>query len=221
MNRLFLLLALVPSLALAQSGIGVKDNDTTRVTEVDANNNLRVSQGPSTRATYTVSMGAQATTAAMTLSIEAGAAAGQGLRLAGFCISTSVATAAAKVDVVIQRRTTASSVGTACVAEGTAVGVCNVSKHDPAGANFPGIARNGGTPGTAGAVLWQTGFTVGELGAGAADPNGQPTFCYEFPLGSQAPSVAVGIANGLTINVSAAGAGGLASGAINAIVVVE
>lgn len=224
MKRSVALLATLLFVAAAAFGQGlpIKGGATSDLANVDANKNLRVADGPSTRPTYLVSMGAQATTAAMTLSIEA--SAGTGFKLAFFCVSSSVATAAAKVDVVVQRRTTASSGGTACTAEGTTVGGagCAVSKNDPADANYAGVARNGGTPGTAGAVIGQYGFTVGELGAGAADPNGQAPWCLDFGTrGGKMPTVAAGTSNGLTITVSAAGAGGLAAGAITANVIAE
>lgn len=177
-----------------------------------------VNFGPSVRPTYSVSMGAQATTAAMTLSIES--AAGTGFKLGNFCISTSSATAAAKVDIVVQRRTTASSAGTACTAEGTTVAGagCAISKMDPTDSNYTGVGRNGGTPGTAGAVLGQWGVTVPALASGFQQP-----VCLDDLLGRgyKPYIVSAGTANGLTITVSAAGAGGLADGAITAYIIQE
>lgn len=174
--------------------------------------------GPSVRPTYSVSMGAQATTAAMTLSIEA--AAGTGFKLGNFCISTSSATAAAKVDIVVQRRTTASSGGVACTNEFTTVAGtgCAISKMDPADSNYGGVGRNGGTPGTAGAVLGQWGVTVPALASGFPQP-----VCMDDLLGRgyKPYIVLAGTGNGLTITVSAAGAGGLASGAITAYIIAE
>lgn len=59
------------------------------------------------------------------------------------------------------------------------------------------------------------GWTVGEIGAGAADVPGQQMQCKKYGQnGEQMPYVASGTANGVTIAVTAAGAGGLASGAI-------
>jgi hypothetical protein len=216
-----LLLAFLPSLAIAQ-GVPIKSGADSNLVTVDANKNMRVSDGPSARPTYLVSMGAQATTAAMTLSIEAPAATG--FKLAFFCVSSSIATAAAKVDVVLQRRTSASSGGVACTNEFTTVGGtgCSIAKNDPADGSYGGVGRNAGTPGTAGAVLGQWGFTTPELGAGAADPAGPPPFCVDFGTrGGKMPTVAAGASNGLTITVSAAGAGGLAAGAITANIIVE
>lgn len=217
-----LAIALLPALASAQ-GVVVKSGAGSDTATVDTAKNMRVALGASTRPTYSVSMGAQATTAAMTLSIES--SAGTGFKLVNFCVSTSNATAAAKVDIVVQRRTTASSGGVACTNEFTTVGGtgCAISKHDPADANFGGVGRNAGTPGTAGAVLGQWGFTVGEIGAGAADGAGPVSWCMDDIAGRgfKAFVVQAGTGNGLTISVSAAGAGGLASGAIQAYIIAE
>lgn len=211
---------LFPALLAAQ-GLPIKDNDTSRTAEVDANSGLRVSEGSSTRPTYVIALSAQATTAAMILSIEAPASSG--VKLAGFCWNTSNATAAAAVTISVQRRTTASSGGVACTNEGTTVSGtgCSASKMDAADANFPGIARNGGTPGTAGAVLDQIGHQAGIVATGAG---GTPPQCQWYGGAGSAwkmPTIAAGIANGLTINVGAAGAGGIASGSISAYVIVE
>ena len=71
-------------------------------------------------------------------------------------------------------------------------------------------------------MLDQHGFMVGEIGAGTADPGGPLPFCRIYGQGGEHyPTVAAGVANGLSINLSAAGAGGLAFGSITAIVVVE
>lgn len=218
--RLALLLLLTPSLALAD--VEIKDGNSSALLDLDANGSVKTVEGVSTRPTYTVSMGAQATTAAMTLSIEAPAATG--FKLVRFCVSTSGATAAAKVDVVLQRRTTASSGGVACTNESTTVAGtgCAISKMDPADGNYGGVGRNAGTPGTAGAVLAQYGFTVPELGAGAADPMLTVPFCRDYSLHEgKLPTVAAGTGNGLTISVSAAGTGGLAAGAITAVIIAE
>ena len=168
------------------------------------------------RATYIATVGAQATTGAILLSIESSAT--QGFRLLGWCVSSSSATAAAAVNVTVRRTTTASASGTQLTAEGT--GSTAVSKMYPGHANFPGIARLGGTPGTDGATLDQVGFTVGEIAAGTADPHGPEPICktYLNTAGIPVPEVVAGTANGISINVSSAGSGGLASGSITAIV---
>lgn len=210
-------LVLLPALSFGQ-GIVVKSGATSDLATIDTNKNVRVSLGASTRPTYSVSMGAQATTAAMTLSIES--AAGTGFKISNVCISTSSATAAAKVDIVIQRRTTASSGGVACTNEFTTVAGtgCAISKMDPADGNYGGIGRNAGTPGTAGAVLGQWGVVVPALASGYT----QPVCLDDFAgRGYKVITVAAGTGNGVTITVSAAGAGGLASGAITAYIVAE
>lgn len=219
--KLTIAFLLIPALLAAQ-GLPLKSGATSDLATVDTNKNLRVAQGASTRASYSVSMSAQATTAAILLSIEA--AAGTGFKLAGFCWTTSNATAAAAVTVSVQRRTTASTGGTACTAEGTTVSGagCDVSKMDPADGNYGGVARNGGTAGTAGAVLDQIGHQAGIVATGAG---GTPPVCQWYSGGAgsamKMPIVAAGTANGLTINVSAAGAGGIAAGAITAFIIAE
>lgn len=169
----------------------------------------------SPRTTYIASVGGQATTAAITLSIEASAT--QGFKLVGWCVGSSAATAAAAVTVTIQRRTTVSSSGTQLTNEGT--GSTAISTLNPGHPVFPGIARLNGTPGSGGAVLDQVGFQVGVI---ASTPGPQP-FCktYFNATGIPMPEVLAGVANGLSINVSSAGSGGLAAGSIAAIVTVE
>lgn len=170
------------------------------------------------RVTYSASVSGQATTADVLLSIEA--PAGSGFKLVGWCVGTTSATAAAGITVTVRRTTTASSAGTALTAEGT--GTTSVSKLDPGFANFGGVARLGGTPGTAGATLDQQGFMAGEIGAGTADHPGILPFCKTYGLGGENyPTVVAGVTNGLSINLSAAGAGGLAFGSIAALFVVE
>lgn len=178
----------------------------------------RVVLGATTRASYIASVGAQATSAAITLSIESSAT--QGFKVTKICVSGSVATAAAAVNVTVQRTTTASSAGTALTAEGT--GTTAISKMDPSSSNYGGIARLAGTPGASGAMLDQWGYTAGEVGAGAADPPSQPTYCKTYTDdGAQAPTVSAGVTNGIIITVSTHGAGGLADGAISATLITD
>lgn len=73
------------------------------------------------------------------------------------------------------------------------------------------------TLGTAGAVLDGWGWTVPELGAGAADTAGPAVLCKEYgdTGGDQMFTVASGTANGISVSVGSAGAGGLAAGSIS------
>lgn len=203
---------------LQAQGLPIKSGSTSDLAKVDTNKNLLVTFGPSTRPTYYATATGLATTALYNMSIEA--SAGTGFKLAGWCVGVSNATAAALVTVTVQRRTTASTGGTAATAEGTASPA--VSKADPADSNFGGIVRITSTLGTAGAVIDGAGFTVGEIGAGAADPASPPPFCKFYgDKGEKMPVVSAGTANGISINVSAPGAGGLASGSIWAVFIVE
>ena len=212
-----LILALLAVPAWGQ-GIVVKSGATSDLATVDTNKNVRVSMGQSTRATYTCSAGGLVTTAAYALSLESEVS--RGYKLTRICIGTSSATAAALQTVTVRRTTTASSGGTAVTAEGT--GTSAVSQHVPGTGNWGGVCRITGTAGTAGALLDTYGWTVGELGAGAADPASQPVFCKTYGLeGEQAPTVASGVANGIDVRVTAAGAGGLASGSISITFIAE
>jgi hypothetical protein len=187
---------------------------------VDPNKNVMVASGASTRPTYVASVSGQACSAAVVLSLEASVSTG--FKLADITVNTTEATAGTGVTVTVQRRTTASSAGTALTAEGT--GTTAVSKMDPADANFGGVARLGGTPGTGGATLDQYAFTTGEVGTGAETvPSYAFTRTYGGPGGGtfKMPTVQAGTANGLTINVSSAGAGALSFCAISATLIAE
>lgn len=170
-----------------------------------------VNVGRSSRATYIASAGGLATTAAYSMQLEAEAA--RGFHIVEICVSTSNATAAALQTVTIRRTTAAGSGGTTLAQEGT--GTVGVSQMVPGTGNWTGRSVHTGTAGTAGALLGSWGWTVGEIGAGAADVPGQQMQCKKYGQnGEQMPYVASGTANGVTIAVTAAGAGGLASGAI-------
>lgn len=210
-------LLLVPTLLLAQ-GLPLKDGVGSSLATVDTNKNVRTALGASTRATYIASAGGLTSTALYNMSIESSVSLG--FKLAKVCVGIPNATAAAAVTVTIQRRTTASSVGTAATAEGTASPA--VSKLDPGDSNFGGVVRITGTLGTAGAVLDQWGVQIGELGAGTADVAGVPVFCKAYgDLGDKMPIVSAGTANGLSINVSSPGAGAPAAGSIAATIIAE
>lgn len=190
----------------------------TRCVEVNANNVAQVAEGKSTRATYAISSSALVTTAAYNVSLEAEAS--RGFRLARFCVGVSPATAAAGVTIAINRRSTASSGGTVATAEGT--GADSVSKMDPNDANWAGVVRRTGTLGTIGPTLFQAGLVIGEIGAGAADAGGPNPFCYDFGQhGGKLPVVQAGTSNGLSITVTAPGAGGLAFGSISAEIIAD
>lgn len=223
MKRVVFVIALsfLPIFTFAQ-GLPIKSGTTSDLADVNTKKAVEVIDGLSDRVSYTASMSAQATTAGYALSIES--SAGTGFKMFGFCASASPATASAVVSVTVQRRTTASTGGVACTNEFVTVAGtgCAISKLDPADGNYGGIGRNGGTLGTAGAVILQTSHTVSELGAGAADPSLRDPFCIDFgKWGFKPITVLAGVGNGVTIVVSASGAGGLAAGSINAFIVAE
>ena len=209
--------ALFVAAAAGAQGVVVKSGANSNLASVNANGALAVNEFASSRVTYIASTGAVATTAAYSLQVEASASLG--FKVSQICVSISNATAAAAVNVVVRRTTAASTGGTALTAEGT--GTTAVSKMDPADGNFGGVARSGGTT-TNGATLDQFGFMVGELGAGTADSAGPSPYCKQYgPNGEKLPTVASGTANGISIAVSAPGAGGLAMGAVSATIIAE
>ena len=215
MKKLIALLLCLPTLALAS--VEIKGVGTTNVAKVNADGSLQVNEGPSRRVTYIASSSALVTTAAFNLSLEAEAA--RGFKVSQICVGISPATAAAAVTVSVNRRTTASSGGTAATAEGT--GADSVSKMDPADANWTGVVRRTGTLGTVGPTLDQFAFTAPELGAGAADPGVFP-YCKQYGLnGEKLPTVLAGTTNGLSVSATAPGAGGLAAGFISVTFVSE
>ena len=218
MKKLLAVLLLLAAVPAFGQGIVIKSGATSDLATVDTNKNVRVSPGQSTRATYICSAGGLVTTAAYALSLESEVS--RGFKIAKICVGTSVATAAALQTVTVRRETAASSGGTAVTAEGT--GTSAVSQLVPGTGNWGGVCRITGTAGTAGALLDTFGWTVGELGAGAADPNSLNVHCRNYgENGAQMPTVASGTANGVDVRVTAAGAGGLASGNISITFIAE
>ena len=216
MIRFLALLCLIPSMAFG--AVVVQGAGTTNQAKVNTKGSLAVNEAASDRPTYIASAGGLATTALFNMSIESGASLGY--KVSQICVGVSNATAAALVTVTVQRRTTASSGGTAMTNEGTASPT--ISRMDQADGTWPGTGRVTATLGTAGAILDQWGFTVGEIGAGAADPNGPAVFCRQYGLnGEKLPTSPAGATNGISVNVSAPGAGGLAAGSISMTLIAE
>ena len=212
--RLLSLLSLLPALAFGQ-GIPLKSGAGSDLATVNTAKSLYVIRGASTLATYSCTMTGLTSTALYSMQLNAEVS--RGFKIQKVCVSAnSPATAAAAVSVTIQRRTTASTGGTAATAEGTTSP--SVSKFDPADGNWGGVCAQTPTLGTAGAVLDGWSQTVGEIGAGAADPGSGTPFCKTYGDESEkAPVVSAGVANGISISVSAPGAGALAAGSISVI----
>lgn len=202
--------------SVANADVIIKGGISAGQAKVNSSGSLQVNEGASQRVTYVASVSGVATTALYNLTIEAGGS--QGFKVSQICVGVSNATAAAAVNVTVNRRTTASSGGTLIANEATGN---SVSKMDPADASWAGIVRLTGTLGTIGPTLDSWSFQVGEIGAGAADP-GSGVFCRLYGLnGEKLPTVVAGVTNGLSVNVTAPGAGGLASGSISVIFVAE
>ena len=201
------------SFALPAFAANVCDPTTgTQCAKVDSSGNLYTVDGKSSVATYNASSSGLVTTALFNLTVEAEAA--RGFRVQRVCVGVTNVTAAAGVTVTMNRRSTASSGGTLSTAEGT--GADSVSKMDPSDASWSGVVRRTATLGTIGATLDQWSFQVGELGAGTADTPGPAIYCRYYGINeNKMPTVAAGVANGVSVNVSAPGAGGLAFGSIS------
>lgn len=215
--RLLALLVLLASSALAQ-GVQIKSGSSSDLATVNTAKSLLVVRGKSTQATYQCTATGLVTTAAYSMQLDAEVS--RGFRVQKICVSSSAATAAALQTITVQRRTTASTGGTAATAEGTASPA--VSKFDPDDANWSGRCAQTPTLGTAGPVLDGWGWTVPEIGAGAADPGSQFVYCKQYGDESEkAIRVVAGTANGLSVNATAPGAGGLASGSITILFVAE
>lgn len=219
MIRLLIVLAFfMPSYTLAQ-GLPQKSGSTSDLQDVNANKAGIVATGRSAKDTYIASSSALVTTALYSMQIESPAS--NVLVIHRICVGVTNATAAAGVTVVVNRRSTASSGGTALTVEGT--GADSISKLNFNSGNFTGTGRRTPTLGTIGPSLDQWGFQVGELGAGAADVPGQPVQCRDYGMGGASMPIIVqsGTANGISVTVSSLGAGGLAFGSISILFSVE
>lgn len=176
----------------------------TRCVTIDSTLNARTNLGNSTRSTYNAITAANTAATAHTLTIES--AAGTGFRLVEWCISTSNATAASAVNVIVNRRTTASTGGTALTNNGT--GNTAITSFDGA-SSYSGIARLDGTLGTLGATIDQRQVQVGIIATGAGAEVG---FCKRYgDSGEQLITVLAGVTNGISISVPSFGAGSLAT----------
>lgn len=212
-----MLLALTLTL-LTQTGFPLKSGDSSDLAKVNAAKSLLTVRGKSVAATYQCTATGLVTTALYSMQLDGEAA--RGFRVQKVCVGGSNATAAALQTITIQRRTTASTGGTAATQEGTASP--SVSKLDPADGNYTGRCAVTPTLGTAGAILDGWGQMVGELGAGAADAPSLGVFCKTYGDESEkAPAVLSGTTNGLSVSVTAAGAGGLAAGSITIMFIAE
>jgi hypothetical protein len=213
------LLLMLPALTHAQ-GIPIKSGATSDLATVDTNKNLRSTLGASTRPTYIASVSGATTTAAYDLQVES--SAGTGFKVARICVSYSLGATAAGtiITTTVSRRTTASSGGTALTNEGT--GATAISKLDPSAGSFGGLARGlAATLGSAGATLdqWQFPQTVVAGTTGITQP---AIICKDYGIaGEQQIINPAGVNNGIAVNVSAGGAGSLATGAITMTIISE
>lgn len=219
--RFVLLLSLFASAALAQ-GIPLKSGSTSDLADVNTKKSLIVNSGQSVRPTYIATVAGATTTAAYNLQVES--SAGTGFKVTRICVTYALGATAAGtiITTTVRRNTTASSGGTALTNEGT--GTTAVTKLDSVSAlPYPGLARGlAATLGTAGATLdqWQFPQTVVAGTTGITQP---AVICRDYGLdnGSQPIVNAAGVTNGISVNVSAGGAGSLAVGSISMVIVYE
>lgn len=221
MKRIALLFTILPTLALAQ-GLPIMSGATSDLATVDTNKNLRVVSGASTRQTFNATVAGATTTAAYNLQVES--AAGQGFKVIEICVTYALgATAAGTViSTTVSRRTTASSGGTALTNNGT--GTTAVTDLSGGGVAYGGLARGlAATLGTVGATVdqWQFPQTVVAGTTGITQP---AVICRQYGSaqgGGQAIIVPAGVTNGLSVLVSAGGAGSLAVGSIRMTFIAE
>lgn len=210
------MLKLLVLIALNQ-GVPIKSGATSDLATVTTNKAMQVTQVAPVRSTYMCAASGLTTTAIHSMQLEAEAA--RGLKIAKICVNTTINTTSAALTVTVQRRTTASSGGTAATVEGTASPA--VSKMDPADGNFAGVCRITGTLGTAGPVLDAFGWTPAEAAAGTADPGGLAPVCRTYgDNGMKMPTILSGTTNGISVNVTAA-TGGIANGGITIYFIAE
>jgi len=208
-----MLLALVASLALAQ-GIPLKSGADANLATVDANKNLRIDLGTSTRPTFAATVAGAVTTAAFNLIVES--ASLQGFRVSEICVSYALGATAAGtiITTTVRRVTAASSAGTALTNNGT--GTTAVTDLSGASVAYGGLARGlAATINGAGATIdqWQFPQTVVAATTGITPP---AVICRQYgsAVGGMPIIVQAGVTNGVAVNVSAGGAGSLAVGSI-------
>lgn len=210
-------LAVVLALAApARGSVEIVGSDGSSKLAVGTDGSALVRYGKTTRAVHVASASALTTTTTYSLQVNAGVSLGY--KLLGWCVGYTGTTAAAVGLISVNRRSTASSGGTALTVEGT--GATAISKMDPGASNFSGAGAATPTLGTLGATLDQQGFTWPFLATGNTTP---PPICrwYSEATGMLPPVVAAGTANGISIVVTGGGAGGIADGSITMFIAEE
>lgn len=219
--RFIYLSILLPIIAFAQ-GIPLKSGLDSNLATVDANKNLRVDLGATTRQTFNATIASAVTTAAYNLQVES--ASLQGFKVLEICVTYSLGATAAGtiITTTVSRRITASSGGTVLTNNGTgAQAITDLSGNAVA---YGGLARGmAATLGTVGATLdqWQFPQTVVAGTTGITQP---AVICRQYGTaqgGGMAITVPAGVTNGVSVLVSAGGAGSLAVGSIRMTLIAE
>lgn len=200
---------------LAGADIVVKSGATTDTLTVDTNKNARVSEGASPRQTFVATISGATTTAAYNLQVES--PAGTGIKVYEICVSYAQGATASGtiVTTTVSRRTTASTGGTSLTNNGT--GTTSVTDLGSGSVAYGGLSRGmAATLGTVGATIDQWSFRQSVLGATTGmEQVGDVTKCFTYGKNGTAPIVvAAGVTNGISVQVSAGGAGSVAVGSI-------
>lgn len=187
--------------ASAHSAVSLSDWNSSTGLEVTSVNAVESVGGKSRWITYGFQAN-QAGTSDMSVSIEAGT---RPFRLTRWCASVSPATATAASVITVRRRTTASSGGTVFTSDGTGSSNTAHAFQIQTDGSLQGVARLGGSVGTAGPTLDQYGMNTGEMGATQL-PN--IPWCRNYDADSgKAPLIMPGVNNGISITISSSGSG--------------
>lgn len=199
-GRAKLTLGLVLGLAaVVAADVGINSGGSVVANKLFVNTygSARITHGKSDDQSYVVGISNAAITAAGSDAINLHSEVGRGFRITKLCIQPGSATAAAHVQWVLRRATTAPSGGTTITAEVTS-GNNFLAKMDPADSNWGGVASTAATEGAAGAILDAGNAFV--MITATPPAAGASFFCREYGLidGKQ-PVVASGVGNGVTL----------------------
>lgn len=144
------------------------------------------------------------------------AEANLGIKVIRVCFGSVSPTAGVATHAILQRRTAAGSGGTLAT-DSAALGALSIARLNTASPVFGGVVRLDGTPGTAGTIVDQWSALTPSTPATIGWP-----YCHDYGQnGEQVPTVPAGVANGISLEVTAAGAGGLINESIKIVFIAE
>lgn len=165
---------------------------------INSNNALEVVPGKSARATYTCAVATQNAQGARTLILDSSKF--RKTRLVSVCWGGGSGSSAAAMTVTLKRYNAASTGAGSTTPESTTGGsTAVVSKFDQSDPDWDGVCSTTGSTGGTGTLLWSYSTTIGEHGAGTADPADVIT-CQDFPMGV---SIQAGSSHSLVLNLGA------------------